>query len=204
MDSSSTVSVAAVAPAAVEKTVETCQLGDSETNTATVAPTTSTTAPKQQRGNKNRNNHKKNDTPNNESNTLSSSSSKQGNKNNSTNNNNNKNSNPNNATRQQRNSGGNSKASAANHERYNLSANDTAVNDITNKSSPTSNSGNGKKQQQWGGPKKQNLNHLLNFTYESQRENENYYEYERQGRQFWSTKLAKNSYFSKEQFLQAK
>ena len=56
-----------------------------------------------------------------------------------------------------------------------------------------------------GGPKKTNLNHLLNFTYESMRDsNENYYEYERMTRQFWSMKLAKNSYFSKEQFLQAK
>lgn len=67
-------------------------------------------------------------------------------------------------------------------------------------SSPASNgfrSGNGSK--------KTNLNHLLNFTYESMRDSgENYYEYERMTKQFWSTKLAKNSYFSKEQFLQAK
>jgi hypothetical protein len=56
-----------------------------------------------------------------------------------------------------------------------------------------------------GEPKKKNLNHLLNFTYESARDsNENYYEYERMTKQFWSCKLSKNSYFSKEQFLQAK
>ena len=55
------------------------------------------------------------------------------------------------------------------------------------------------------GSKKTNLNHLLNFTYESARDsNENYYEYERFTKQFWSMKLTKNSYFSKEQFLQAK
>ena len=55
------------------------------------------------------------------------------------------------------------------------------------------------------GSKKTNLNHLLNFTYESTRDhtNENY-EYERLTKQFWSMKLSKNSYFSKEQFLQAK
>ena len=53
--------------------------------------------------------------------------------------------------------------------------------------------------------KKKNLNHLLNFTYESVKEsNENYFEYERSAKQFWSTKLSKNSCFSKEQFLQAK
>ena len=51
--------------------------------------------------------------------------------------------------------------------------------------------------------KKPNLNHLLNFTYES-RDESNYYEYERVSKQFWSTKLNKNSCFSKEQFLQAK
>ena len=55
------------------------------------------------------------------------------------------------------------------------------------------------------GSRKTNLNHLLNFTYESSRDNttENY-EYERLTKQFWSMKLSKNSYFSKEQFLQAK
>lgn len=53
--------------------------------------------------------------------------------------------------------------------------------------------------------KKTNLNNLLNFTYESAREsNDNYYEYERFTKQFWSMKLSKNSYFSKEQYLQAK
>jgi uncharacterized protein involved in copper resistance len=54
-----------------------------------------------------------------------------------------------------------------------------------------------------GSSKKPNLNHLLNFTYES-RDESNYYEYERVTKQFWSTKLNKNSCFSKEQFLQAK
>jgi len=55
------------------------------------------------------------------------------------------------------------------------------------------------------GSKKTNLNHLLNFTYESSKEsNENYYEYENYSKQFWSTKFSKSSYFSKEQFLQAK
>ncbi len=56
-----------------------------------------------------------------------------------------------------------------------------------------------------GESKKKNLNHLLNFTYESTRDSqENYYEYEKMTKQFWSLKLNKNSYFSKEQFLQAK
>ena len=54
------------------------------------------------------------------------------------------------------------------------------------------------------GSKKTNLNHLLNFTYESARDHENYYEYERMTKQFWSMKMSKNSCFSKEQFLQAK
>jgi hypothetical protein len=56
-----------------------------------------------------------------------------------------------------------------------------------------------------GGGGKTNLNHLLNFTYESYRDarDENYYEYERFTKQFWSMKLSKSSYFSKEQFLLA-
>lgn len=53
------------------------------------------------------------------------------------------------------------------------------------------------------GTKKTNLNHLLNFTYESRDPQENYYEYEKSTKQFWSTKLSKGSVFSKEQFLQA-
>lgn len=84
------------------------------------------------------------------------------------------------------------------HHHHHMIDSDAAVN-----SPPASNggfrSGNGN-----GGSKKTNLNHLLNFTYESMRDSgENYYEYERMTKQFWSTKLAKNSYFSKEQFLQA-
>lgn len=51
--------------------------------------------------------------------------------------------------------------------------------------------------------KKTNLNHLLNFTYKSRDLNENFYEYERTTRNFFSTKLSKSSLFNKEQFLQA-
>lgn len=51
------------------------------------------------------------------------------------------------------------------------------------------------------GSKKNNLNYLLNFSYEKS-SNENY-EYEKFSKQFWSNKIAKSSYFSKEQFLQA-
>jgi len=51
------------------------------------------------------------------------------------------------------------------------------------------------------GSKKNNLNHLLNFSYV--RETNENYEYERFSKQFWSNKIAKSSYFSKEQFLQA-
>jgi hypothetical protein len=55
------------------------------------------------------------------------------------------------------------------------------------------------------GSKKTNLNHLLNFTYASNKDSvENYYEYEKYSRQFWSTKFSKSSCFNKEQFLQAK
>ena len=55
------------------------------------------------------------------------------------------------------------------------------------------------------GSKKTNLNHLLNFTYESARDSgENSYEYEKFAKQFWSGKINKNSFFSKEKFLQAK
>jgi hypothetical protein len=55
------------------------------------------------------------------------------------------------------------------------------------------------------GSKKTNLNHLLNFTYESFRDRDHdQYEYEKFTKQFWSMKLSKNSFFSKEQFLQAK
>lgn len=53
------------------------------------------------------------------------------------------------------------------------------------------------------GTKKTNLNHLLNFTYKSRDLTENYYEYERTTRNFFSTKLSKSSLFNKEQFLQA-
>lgn len=53
------------------------------------------------------------------------------------------------------------------------------------------------------GSKKNNLNHLLNFSYESMRDSNENYEYERAYKQFWSNKISKNSYFSKEQFLQA-
>ncbi|CAF0706252.1 unnamed protein product [Brachionus calyciflorus] len=51
--------------------------------------------------------------------------------------------------------------------------------------------------------KKTNLNHLLNFTFKSRDPMENYYEYEKTTRNFFSTKLSKSSVFSKEQFLQA-
>lgn len=54
--------------------------------------------------------------------------------------------------------------------------------------------------------KKGNLNHLLNFTrYNSPGNNSTAedYEYQRFSKQFWTNKIAKNSYFSKEQFLQA-
>lgn len=50
--------------------------------------------------------------------------------------------------------------------------------------------------------KKNNLNHLLNFSYDHKASNESY-EYETFSKQFWSNKIAKSSYFSKEQFLQA-
>ncbi len=68
--------------------------------------------------------------------------------------------------------------------------------------------GNGKKKaaNSGVGGGKANLNHLLNFTYESYRDStrdENYYEYERFTKQFWSMKLSKSTYFSKEQFLLA-
>ena len=88
------------------------------------------------------------------------------------------------------NNGGGGGAANVERESFNLS-NDSAVYGI-NGSLKT-------------GSKKTNLNHLLNFTYESTRDQamENY-EYERLTKQFWSMKLSKNSYFSKEQFLQAK
>jgi len=50
------------------------------------------------------------------------------------------------------------------------------------------------------GTKKGNLNHLLNFSYASTSAD---YEYQRFSKQFWTNKITKNSYFSKEQFMQA-
>ncbi len=75
-------------------------------------------------------------------------------------------------------------------------------------SSAARNNGGGKKKaaNSGVGGGKANLNHLLNFTYESYRDptrDENYYEYERFTKQFWSMKLSKSTCFSKEQFLLA-
>lgn len=111
-----------------------------------------------------------------------------------------RNGNNNNASKQQQQQQNKSKGVSSNQERSNL-IQKIVDYDVGNQKSETTAS---KTVKLSTGPRKQNLNHLLNFTYESTRDsNENYYEYERLGRQFWSTKLSKNSYFSKEQFLQA-
>ena len=73
-------------------------------------------------------------------------------------------------------------------------------------SNNNNNRNNGGNNNGGGGSRKKNLNHLLNFTYESSRDTQHdtYYEYERYAKQFWSTKHSKSSFYSKEQFLQAK